>query len=156
MKVALCVLACVVIVRADDMGVLRKMAENKFELMAGLPQCVTMAVESGDPSKGASVIVFKGTAGCLIPWHWHTPTEQVMIVTGSAKIEMKDTGKAAVLGPGGYAMMPSKHVHQFTCASACSAFVSSDAAFDIHYVDGSGAEISFDAALAKKARVKAN
>jgi hypothetical protein len=47
-------------------------------------------------------------------------------------------------------MMPSKHVHQFTCTSACSAFVSSDAAFDIHYVDASGAKISPDAALTKK------
>lgn len=63
---------------------------------------------------------------------------------------MKDGGKTAVLGPGGYGMMPSKHVHQFTCTSACSAFVSSDAAFDIHYVDASGAEISPDAALTKK------
>lgn len=53
-----------------------------------------------------------------------------------------------------YAMMPSKHVHQFTCTSACSAFVSSDAAFDIHYVEASGAEISSDAALAATARVK--
>jgi len=150
MRFVLSVLVCIFIARADDMGVLRKMAENKLAPMAGLPQCVSMAVESGDPSKGASVIVFKGTAGCNIPWHWHTPTEQVMIVTGSAKIEMKDGGKTAVLGPGGYGMMPSKHVHQFTCTSACSAFVSSDAAFDIHYVDASGAEISPDAALTKK------
>jgi quercetin dioxygenase-like cupin family protein len=150
MKLVLAALACTLIARADDMVVLRKMAENKFAPMAGLPQCVSMAVESGDPSKGPSVIVFKGPAGCLIPWHWHTPTEQVMIVTGSAKLQMKDGGKTAVLGPGGYAMMPSKHVHQFTCASACSAFVISDAAFDIHYVDASGAEISADAALTKK------
>ena len=150
MKFVLAALACTLFVRADDMGVLRKMAENKLAPMAGLPQCVTMAVESGDPSKGPSVIVFKGTRGCLIPWHWHTPTEHVMIITGSAKLAMKDTGKTAVLGPGGYALMPSKHVHQFTCASACSAFVSSDAAFDIHYVDASGAEISADAALTKK------
>lgn len=150
MRFALSVLVCLFIAHADDMGVLRKMAENKLAPMAGLPQCVGMAVESGDPSKGASVIVFKGTAGCKIPWHWHTPTEQVMIVTGSAKIEMKDGGKTAILGPGGYGMMPSKHVHQFTCTSACSAFVSSDAAFDIHYVDASGAEISPDAALTKK------
>jgi quercetin dioxygenase-like cupin family protein len=117
--------------------------------MAGLPACVTMAVESGDPSKGPSVIVFKGTAGCVIPWHWHTPTEHVMIVSGSAKVEMKG-GSSATLGPGGYAMMPSKHVHQFTCTSACSAFVNSDAAFDIHYLDANGKEISPDAALAKK------
>ena len=149
MRLSLCLLAFTFIASAADMGVLRKMSENKFEPLPGLPKCVVTAVESGDPSKGASVIVFKATAGCLIPWHWHTPNEHVMIVSGSAKVEMKD-GKAAVLGPGGYAMMPGKHVHQFTCTSACSAFVSSDAAFDIHYVNASGAEISPDAALAKK------
>ena len=150
MKFTVVLFACLVAAQADDMGVLRKLSENKLSPMAGLPSCITMAVESGDPSKGPSVIVFKGTAGCSIPWHWHTPAEHVMIVTGSAKVEMKDTGKTAVLGPGGYAMMPSKHVHQFTCTSACSAFVSSDAAFDIHYVDSGGAEISPDAALTKK------
>ena len=73
-----------------------------------------------------------------------------MIVTGSAKIEMKGPGETAILGPGGFAMMPTKHVHQFTCNSACSAFVSSDTTFDIHYVDASGAEIPPDAALKKK------
>ena len=49
MKFALSVLACIFIARAEDMGVLRKMAENKFEPMPGLPKCVTVAVESGDP-----------------------------------------------------------------------------------------------------------
>jgi quercetin dioxygenase-like cupin family protein len=150
MRFALSVFACIFIARADEMGVLRKMADNKLAPMAGLPQCVTMAVKSGDPSKGAFVIVFKGTAGCMIPWHGHTATEHVMIVTGSVKVEMKDTAKTAVLGPGGYVLMPGKHVHQFTCAWACSAFVSSDAAFDIHYVDASGAEIPPETALTKK------
>ena len=149
MRFVIAAIACVLIARADDMGVLRTMAENKLEPLPGLPQCVTAAVESGDPSKGPSVIVFKGKAGCAIPWHWHTPTEHVMVVSGSAKVEMKD-GKTAVLGAGGYAMMPSKHVHQFMCTSACSAFVSSDAAFDIHYVDANGKEVPPDAALAKK------
>src|SRR5437762_4512934 len=149
MRFAPVIVACLFIAHADDMGVLRKLSENKLAPMAGLPSCVSMAVESGDPTKGSSVIVFKGTAGCTIPWHWHTPTEHVMIVSGSAKVEMKG-GSSATLGPGGYAMMPGKHVHQFTCISACSAFVSSDAAFDIHYLDASGAEISPDAALKKK------
>lgn len=150
MKFVITMLACMFLAHAEDMGVTRKMAENKFAPMAGIPQCATLAVESGDPSKGSSVILLKGTSGCVIPWHWHTPTEHVMIVSGSAKVEMKDSSSAAVLGPGGYAMMPSKHVHQFTCASKCSAFVSSDAAFDIHYVDTNGGEISPDAALSKK------
>src|SRR6266568_3503354 len=115
----------------------RKTSSNRYLL----PSCTTAAVQSGDPSKGPSIISAKGTAGCLIPWHWHTPNEHVMVISGSAKIEMKDGGKAAVLGPGGYAMMPSKHVHQFTCTSACTAFVSSDAAFAIHYVATAGKEI---------------
>ena len=149
MRFAAVIIACLFIAHAQEMGVLRKLSENKLAPMAGLPACITMAVESGDPSKGPSVIVFKGKSGCLIPWHWHTPTEHVMIVRGSAKVEMKG-GSSAILGPGGYVLMPSKHHHQFTCTSACSAFVTSDGAFDIHYVDANGKELSPDAALAKK------
>ena len=89
MKFAAVVFACLFVAQADDMGVLRKLSENKLSPMAGLPSCITMAVESGDPSKGSSVIVFKGTSGCSISWHWHTPTEHVMIVSGSAKVEMR-------------------------------------------------------------------
>jgi quercetin dioxygenase-like cupin family protein len=150
MKVAIAALSCIFVAFADDMGVARKMSENKFAPLPGLPACATLAVESGDPSKGASVILLKAPAGCVIPWHWHTPTEQIMIVSGSAKVEMKDTGQTSSLGPGGYAMMPRKHVHQFTCTSPCTAFVSSDTAFDIHYVDSKGGEIPPEAALSKK------
>ena len=96
------------------------------------------------------MIIFKGTAGCTIPWHWHTPIEHLMIVSGSAKVEMKDGGHTTTLGPGGYAMLPGKHLHQFTCTSRCMVFASSDAAFDIHYVDANGKEIPPDSALAKK------
>ncbi len=150
MKIAVCLFFFGVAVFADDMGVLRPSSENKFAPMANLPQCVTLAVENGDPSNGPSTILFKGTAGCQIPWHWHTPTEQVMVVTGSAKVEMKDGGKTANLGPGGYALMPSKHVHRFTCSTECTAFVASDAAFDIHYVDAKGKEVPAETATRKK------
>ena len=149
MKFAVVVFACLSVARADDMGVLRKLSENKLSPLAGLPSCITMAVESGDPSKGSSVIVFKGTSGCSITWHWHTPTEHVMIVSGAAKVEMKG-GQTATLTAGGYAMMPSKHAHQFACTKACTAFVSSDGAFDIHYLDAKGKEIPPEAALKKK------
>jgi hypothetical protein len=73
-----------------------------------------------------------------------------MIVSGSAKFEMKGESGGTVLGPGGYAMLPPKHVHRFTCTTACTGFVTSDGAFDIHYVDASGKEIPAEAALPKK------
>ena len=140
------------VAQAEDMGTVRKLSDNKLGPLPGMPSCIKMAVESGDPTKGGSVIVFRGTAGCQIPRHWHTPTEHVMMVSGSAKVEMMHGGSttATTIGPGGYAMMPSKHVHQFTCVSACLAFVSSDAAFDIHYVDEGGKEIAVEIALASK------
>jgi len=150
MRFAAALLLCVCFIQAQDTAVIRKMAENKFAPLPVLPACITAAVQSGDPSKSAFVLAGKGTAGCRIPWHWHTGTEHVMIVSGSAKVEMKDGGRSAILGPGGYAMLPAKHIHQFQCTTACSIFVSSPVAFDIHYVDAGGKEIPMEAALAKK------
>ena len=45
--------------------------------------------------------------------------------------------------------LPSRHVHRATClgAAPCLVFLSADAPFDIHWVDGAGQEISLDAAL---------
>ncbi|MBV9340777.1 MAG: cupin domain-containing protein [Acidobacteria bacterium] len=128
-------------------------ASAKFVNFPGLPNCMTAAVENGDPSKGPSVILAKAGSGCRVPWHWHTPTEQLMIVSGSAKGEMKD-GSPVQLHAGDYLSLPGKGVHQFTCLRACSFFLSSDATFDLHYVDGSGKEISPEEALKGQERTR--
>jgi hypothetical protein len=132
------------------MGAVRDHAVNEFTPVPGLPACVTEAVQNGDPAQGPSTIQFKAPAGCLIPWHWHTPAGQVMIVNGSARIEMKHDGRTLSLTRGGQAMMPSKRVHQFTCVTACSGFVPYGAAFDIHYFNEKGEEIPPEKALEKK------
>ena len=121
-------------------------ADMKFVQFPGMPACSTGSVQSGDPSKGPSVILAKVATGCTFPWHWHTPAETLMIVSGVARVEMKD-GKPVTLRAGGFALMPSKHVHRFSCVTSCAFFVHSDAAFDIHYVDGQGQEISPEEAL---------
>lgn len=135
---------------AEETSMIRQVSENKFATSPGLPSCLATAVQSGDPEKGPSVILIKGKAGCVVPWHWHSANEHVMIASGSAKLEMKEKGGAAVLAPGSYARLVGKHVHQFRCQKACSAFVSSDAPFDIHYVDAGGSEIPPETALSKK------
>ena len=63
---------------------------------------------------------------------------------------MVHEGTSIVLGAGGYAKMPSRHVHEFVCTAACSGFVVSDGAFDIHYSDKNGKEIAPEVALAVK------
>ena len=69
-----------------------------------------------------------------------------MIVNGTGRIEMKD-GPSLSLRPGGFALLPSRHVHQFLCKNKCTFFFYSDGAFDIHYVDAQGTEIPPEDAL---------
>jgi hypothetical protein len=72
-----------------------------------------------------------------------------MIVNGSAKVSMKDAQPTS-LHSGDYASLPGKSAHQFTCVAACTLFIMPSGAFDIHYVDKDGKEISPDEALKSK------
>ena len=126
----------------------KNIAEMQFVQIPGMPTCSTGSVQNGDPTKGPSIILGKLAAGCLIPWHWHTPNENLMMVTGEARAEMKD-GKSVTLRAGGFAQMPSQQVHKFGCAKKCMLYIFSDAAFDMHYVDSDGKEILPDEALKK-------
>jgi len=121
-------------------------SELKFGPIPNLPPCLTMAPEHGDPSKGAFTLMLKFTSGCNVPMHWHTATEELMLVSGSGKVQMQD-GKNSTLERGGFVYIPAKHQHAFTCATSCTAFLSGDGAFDIHYVDKSGKEIPAEQAL---------
>ena len=125
----------------------RNVAEMAFAPIPGLPTCATGAVQAGNPATGPTIIASKIAAGCVIPWHWHTPNEHLMLVSGSARVEPKD-GSPLTLKAGGFALMPSKHVHQFRCEQACLLYASSDGPFDTHYVNAQGTEISPADALA--------
>jgi hypothetical protein len=50
---------------------------------------------------------------------------------------------------GDFVDMPPHHVHRATCqgAAPCLVFISSNAAFDLHWVDANGKEIPVEAAL---------
>ena len=125
------------------------LADMKLIPLEGLPACATGAVVNGDPGKGGSIIFAQVKSGCDIPWHWHTPAENLMIVSGDAQVQMKDA-VPAVLHAGGYIVMPPHHVHHFRCVSRkadCVFYVYADGPFDIHYVDAQGNEIPATQAL---------
>jgi quercetin dioxygenase-like cupin family protein len=131
---------------ADEHAVGRNVSEIQFSAFPGMPGCSPGSVQSGDPAKGPSIILAKANTGCTVPWHWHTPNEHLMVVNGTARVEMKSE-KPITLRAGGYAMLPAKHAHQFVCTSSCLFYVHSDGPFDIHYVNSQGNEISPDEAL---------
>jgi quercetin dioxygenase-like cupin family protein len=92
-------------------------------------------VETGDPAKGPSTIILKAPPNCRVPWHYHTAEEQLIVVRGSVQTEMEGM-PARPLGPGGFAAMPGKAKHQFSCQSKtpCVMFVGFDRTYDIFWV----------------------
>jgi len=126
--------------------------DMKFAPFPNLPTCFTGAVEHGDPGTGPATFFIKGTKGCKVPMHFHSVTEQLMMVNGTAQIQMKGDAPRILKG-GAFVITPSRHPHLLTCTSACEFYVVSDGPFDIHYVDDGGTEISFEQAVkpAKKA-----
>lgn len=132
----------------DEKPIVSLAANAKYGAIPNAPECFTVAVERGDPGKGPSVILAKFAPGCVAPFHWHTPSETAMVVSGSLEIQMKDD-KSLVAHHGDFAYLPAHHVHRATCLSSvpCIVFLTSDAAFDVHWVDAAGQEISLEAAL---------
>ncbi len=135
---------------SPDTAVVAKGMSAKFAAVPGVPDCATLAVLKGDPGKGPSVVEMKFTPGCIVPWHWHTPSESAVPLAGLLEISMKGE-KPVLLTNGDYGYLPSKHIHQAKCTGSkpCAGIFFLDAPFDIHYVDKSGAEIPASQALAE-------
>jgi len=98
----------------------------------GEPTCLKVARENGDPDIGASTFLLEAPSGCVVPAHYHTAEEQLMVVRGDVLTGM-DGMSETTMGPGGFAMMPSKAMHWFTCKSkdTCLMFVTFDRKYDI-------------------------
>jgi len=98
-------------------------------------KCLSYAVESGDPDHGASTMILKAAPGCVVPWHYHTAREELMVARGRVLTEMEGM-LSTPLEPGGFGVMGSGEKHQFRCTerTECILFVTFDRAYDIHWV----------------------
>ncbi len=129
----------------SETPVVKNLPEFKLAGMPNLPDCFTAELERGNADNGPQVILFRGASGCSIPWHWHTPDEHLMMVSGTSRLEMKE--KSFLLRSGAFAFVPAHHVHRFSCPTTCLLYAYSDAPFDIHYLDEGGKEIPTEEAL---------
>jgi len=115
-------------------GIVRQLSEVRFPAGEG-PDCLQFFLENGDMKVGPSTAIMKAKPKCVVPPHYHTAEEQLLIVKGDVSTGMEGM-KDAVLGPGGFAMMPSKAPHWFTCTAKeeCLMFVTFDRAYDIVWI----------------------
>jgi len=126
---------------------------SKFTPIPDMPDCSSAMVLRGNPRSGPAWVLLKLASGCEVPWHWHTANETLLVISGYGTVAMKD-GPPLRFVPGAYTSLPSHHMHRARCSRTCLLFNGADAAFDIHYVDASGEEISSDEALKPSARAK--
>lgn len=117
--------------QAQHSGVVTPLSAAKL-VFDGEPECLKVAREAGDPDTGPSTFLLEAAPGCLTPAHYHTAEEQFFVVRGEVLTGM-DGMSDQLLGPAGFAMMPSKAMHWFTCKSQspCLMFVTFDRKYDI-------------------------
>jgi quercetin dioxygenase-like cupin family protein len=120
--------------QAPKPGIVRPLGDVKFAPDDDV-KCLVDVLENGDPDSGPSTFVMKASPNCVVAPHYHTAEEQLMVVRGevtTGMAGMRDT----VLAAGGFAMMPSKQIHWFTCTSkeGCLMFVTFDRKYDIVWV----------------------
>jgi quercetin dioxygenase-like cupin family protein len=120
--------------RSQQHGAVRRLAEVTFAPDDDVA-CLTSALEKGDPGAGASTFILKAPPHCAVPAHYHTAEEQLMVVRGEVTTGMEGMSPV-VLSAGGFAAMPSKAIHWFSCASreGCLMFVTFDRRYDIFWV----------------------
>src|SRR5690242_15998918 len=117
----------------------------EFISIPDMPKCASAAILRGNPRSGPAWVLLKLASGCRVPWHWHTANEELVVISGRGNIATKG-GPTLQFAPGAYASLPNHHAHRATCTRTCLLFNTADAAFDIHYVDAKGKEISLDEA----------
>jgi mannose-6-phosphate isomerase-like protein (cupin superfamily) len=123
---------------AEDaaMGTIKSLSSVRFSPDKDV-KCLSSALETGDPTRGPSTFILKAPPGCVVPWHYHTAEEQLIIISGRVLAEMPGHPSTR-LGAGGFAMMESHMPHQFTCqgTSPCVMIVAFDRAYDIYWGKG--------------------
>jgi quercetin dioxygenase-like cupin family protein len=133
---------------SKDEPMLTRFKDVKFEHLPFLPDCLMIYSEHGDPTTGPSHVLSRMTPGCVIPWHWHSPNEYMLVVSGA--YENQPRGEAAfIMHSGDYSYLPSHHQHRGMCRGPepCIGFLYSDAPADVHWIDEKGNEISITDAL---------
>jgi len=96
-----------------------------------MPKGCEIAVLHGDPAKSNADVFFKVPANAVIPRHWHTSAERMVLVAGELHVTY-DGHEPVVLKPGTYAYGPARLPHKAECREAgpCVLFIAFESPVD--------------------------
>src|SRR5215471_7007675 len=96
----LCALVCFSAVAAAQQSAqapaAMKFSAATFAILPNQPDCMTVAVERGDPAKGPSSVLVKMTPSCDSRTHWHSADASVVAIGGTVQLEMKGEKTASL------------------------------------------------------------
>src|SRR3979490_2866391 len=101
-------------VSAQELALTRTAKDSQLEWGPSppcLPKGCRIAVLHGDPAKANADVFLKVPANSILPRHWHTSAERMVLVSGELRVTY-DGHKTAVLKPGTYAYGPAKLLHK--------------------------------------------
>jgi quercetin dioxygenase-like cupin family protein len=109
-----------------------------------------LAVVHVNPKTQATQLLIRATKEAVVPWHWHTPNEAVMVMEGTFTVECE--GKKIELASGSFTYTPSRLIHRATFTAGCMIAISADGPFDIQWAGAPPtAKKPGDAAISKPA-----
>jgi quercetin dioxygenase-like cupin family protein len=96
-----------------------------------LPKGCEIALLHGDPAKDNADVFFKVPPNAVIPRHWHTSAERMVLVAGELHVTY-DGHDTAVLRPGAYAYGPARLSHKAECRGSvpCVLFIAYESPVD--------------------------
>ncbi len=98
---------------------------------AFMPAGCGLAVLHGDPAKANADVFLRLPANAVIPEHWHTSAERMVLVAGELTVNYKGQA-SAVIKPGMYAYGPANVPHSASCGAgaSCILFIAFESAVD--------------------------
>ncbi len=96
-----------------------------------MPKGCAIALLHGDPAKSNADVFFRVPAGAVIPRHWHTSAERMVLVAGELTVTY-DGHPAVTLTPGRYAYGPARLPHHAVCGGSgpCVLFIAFESPVD--------------------------
>ena len=98
-----------------------------------MPEGCGIAVLQGQPDKQNADVFFRLAADTVVPDHWHTSAERMVLVAGEMIVDYQGQDPVK-LTPGTYAYGPAGLPHEAHCTSdeGCVLFIAFEEAVDAH------------------------
>jgi quercetin dioxygenase-like cupin family protein len=88
-----------------------------------------------NPVTQVTYLEIRGSGNLHVPRHWHSFNESITVLQGTFVVAHDGSDDKTVLGPGGFAYLPAKVIHEaWTGDAGATYFITVDGKWDVNFV----------------------